>query len=139
MYDPRLILLFANTCCLALPLPPIGRRTTVIDKPAVRPPFSETAQDKDLQKDLPPAPWTHETWDPGWLPRACVAEANYTGFKSTDFEAVEVWYADCAASWTVCRHRKADESWSYILDVSTHLGSYYRLSATPQLLTRCRH
>jgi hypothetical protein len=117
-------------------LPFIGRRALVIDKPAVKPPFSEAAQDKDLQTDLPPVAWTHETWDSAWLPQACVAEANYTGFNPSDFEAVEVWYADCAASWTVCRHKKADESWSYILDVRT---LHFLSTHTAQMLTWCRH
>ncbi|KAK4098991.1 hypothetical protein N658DRAFT_403166, partial [Parathielavia hyrcaniae] len=87
-----------------------------IDKPAVKPPFSEAAQNRDLDKDLPPVPWIHEAWDPDWLPQACVIEANYTGFDPSDFQAIDVTYKDCAASWTVCRHREADESWFYILE-----------------------
>ncbi|KAK3898221.1 hypothetical protein C8A05DRAFT_19148 [Staphylotrichum tortipilum] len=118
----RLILLLALLAwCLstaaALSLPPRGQRAaSVIDKPAVTPPFDEAAQDQDFQNILPLVPWTHERWDPGWLPQSCVTEAAYTGFGAAGFEAVEVWYEDCATSWTVCRHERADESWFYILD-----------------------
>ncbi len=103
----------------AFTLFPRGRLAPpVIDKPAVKPPFSEAAQDQDFQNLLPLVPWTHERWVPGWLPQSCINEAAYTGFDAAGFEAVEVWYEDCAASWTVCRHERADESWFYILDVS---------------------
>ena len=97
------------------PVPPLS------DKPVVKPPFSETAQDQDFQNLLPLVPWSHERWDRGWLPQSCVNEAAFTGFDATGFEAVEVWYEDCAASWTVCRHERADESWFYILDVRVFL------------------
>ncbi|KAK4123000.1 hypothetical protein N657DRAFT_574581 [Parathielavia appendiculata] len=111
-----LSLLLANTGSLALSTPPIERRGFVIDRPAVKPPFSEAAQNKDLDEDLSPVPWIEKAWDPDWLPQACVIEANFTGFDPSEFEAVEVMYEDCAASWTVCRHRQADESWFYILE-----------------------
>ncbi len=73
-------------------------RSTIIDKPAIKPPFSEAAQERDLRKDLPVVPWSYELWDPDWLPQACAAEAQYAGHNPADFEAVEVWYDDCAAS-----------------------------------------
>ncbi len=92
--------------------------STIIAKPVIKPPFSEAAQERDLRRDLPLVPWSHKRWNRHWLPQACVAEAQYAGHNPADFEAVEVWYDDCAASWTVCRHRRADESWFYILDVS---------------------
>lgn len=104
---------------LSLSLPPLGRRATTIDKPAIKPPFLEAKQEKDLQKDLPLVSWQYEQWDPDWLPQGCVTEAKHTGFDPAHFEAVEVWYGDCAAPWTVCRHMRADESWYYILNVST--------------------
>ncbi|AEO68706.1 uncharacterized protein THITE_2011836, partial [Thermothielavioides terrestris NRRL 8126] len=87
-----------------------------LDKPVITPPFSEAAQELDLENELPVVSWRHEPWEPNWLPEACVTEANHTGFRAADFEAVEVWYTDCAASWTVCRHKRADESWLYVLD-----------------------
>ncbi|KAK3899702.1 hypothetical protein C8A05DRAFT_36654 [Staphylotrichum tortipilum] len=105
----------------------------VIDKPAVKPPFSEAAQDQGFQNLLPLVPWTHERWDPGWLPQSCINEAAYTGFDAAVFEAVEVWYEDFAASWTVCRHERADESWFYILDSPSAFGSTFRPSSSSRV------
>ena len=76
----------------------LDSRSTIIDKPVIKPPFSEAAQERDLQRDLPLVPWSYERWDPDWLPLACVAEAQYAGHNPADFEAVEVWHDDCAAS-----------------------------------------
>jgi len=101
MYMPVLLRTLAAVSLPAASalLPPLlGNYTTIIDKPVVKPPFSEARQERDLQKDLPLAPWTYEPWDPDWLPRACVAEAGYTWCDPVDFEAIEVWYQDCAAS-----------------------------------------
>jgi hypothetical protein len=105
----------------AISLSPLGRRaaSVTIGKPVIKPPFSEAKQEKDLQRDLPPASWRYELWDPDWLPQACATEAEHTDFDPAHFKAVEVWYGDCAASWTVCRHMRADESWYYILNVSS--------------------
>ncbi|KAL2127563.1 hypothetical protein VTI74DRAFT_10555 [Chaetomium olivicolor] len=99
----------------ALSIPKLSRRA-VIDKPAVKPAFSNAKQERHLHKELPQVSWRQEPWESGYLPEACVSDAQNTGFDPADFEAVEAWYDDCDASWTICRHKKADESWDYILD-----------------------
>lgn len=45
-------------------------------------------------------------------------EAEYNHFDPVDFEAVDVRFSDCPVEWTVCRHKKSDESWISTLDVS---------------------
>ena len=97
---------------------PHSRRASALDKPAVKPPFPEAIQNRDLQAELPLVGWRREIWEWNWLPKSCAFEANETGFHPADFEAAKVWYEDCAASWTICRHKLAEPSFNNILDVT---------------------
>ena len=107
------------TSCSVLPLntPALSPRNNELDKPAISPPFSEEVQDRHFRIDFPPRPWRHEVWPRGWLPKSCVEEAEYNHLDPVDFEAVDVRFRDCAVEWTVCRHKKSDQSWISTLDV----------------------
>jgi len=110
--------------------------TLLANKPSVIPPFPEATQNQDLLRDLHAVDVGYEFWDPDWLPSACVFEANELGFNVTDFQAAEVWYDDCAASWTFCRHKEAVQSWDELLEVSRLHLSNKAQTDTLQLLSR---
>ncbi|KAK3368426.1 hypothetical protein B0H63DRAFT_497720 [Podospora didyma] len=86
-----------------------------LSKLAIQPPFSEKDQNVDLQADLPTRPWRYETWPQFWIPKSCREEADVNKLNPTEFEVRDIWYEDCAAAWTVCRHGRAIESWDSIL------------------------
>ncbi|KAK3369505.1 hypothetical protein B0T24DRAFT_722395 [Lasiosphaeria ovina] len=86
-----------------------------LQKPAVSPPFSEDAQDRDLRADLPTRQWRFKPWPTFWMPKYCREEAVINQLQPADFEVRDVWYEDCAAAWTICRHRGAKEPWGDIL------------------------
>ncbi|KAK4184754.1 hypothetical protein QBC35DRAFT_40221 [Podospora australis] len=88
-----------------------------LEKPPVKPAFSEDLQDRHLKQDFKPQYWRDtEPWSPGWLPEACYMEARYNELDPLEFQVVDVWYKDCAAPWTICRHSRAKENWGTILD-----------------------
>ncbi|KAK3681577.1 hypothetical protein B0T22DRAFT_433826 [Podospora appendiculata] len=91
------------------------RHDKALEKRAISPPFPEDAQDKDLQQELKSQDATFNEWEPGWVPRACVEEATNGKFSASELEVRDVFYDDCEAAWTVCRHRNATESWETII------------------------
>jgi len=121
MILPSLVLaLAANvvpTLALTLPRSFAVSFATEIEKPSVQPPFSESKQDKHLRADLPRHLSTYRKWSKRWIPKACVEEAQYIKLSPSDFVVRDIWYDDCAAAWTVCRHIHAEESWEFIVTV----------------------
>ncbi|KAK0737248.1 hypothetical protein B0T21DRAFT_401278 [Apiosordaria backusii] len=87
-----------------------------LDKPPIKPAFSEEVQDKHLRSDYPRGPWKSKPWADGWLPNHCIEEAEFNKLYPLDFEVRDVWFKDCGVPWTVCRHKDAKEKWRSILD-----------------------
>ncbi|KAK0631010.1 hypothetical protein B0T17DRAFT_590320 [Bombardia bombarda] len=89
--------------------------TLEISKPPITPAFSESSQDAHLQTDLSPVAYTTTPWPANWLPKSCLEEASNNGLHPSDIEVTDVFYTDCAAPWTICRHRATPLTWAQIL------------------------
>ncbi|KAK0711908.1 hypothetical protein B0H67DRAFT_492008 [Lasiosphaeris hirsuta] len=102
---------------LAVTLPPhISPRSAEINKPAIQPPFSESVQDKDFRANLPYRRWRYQEWSNYWIPKHCLEEAESNKLSPADFTVRDVWYEDCVAAWTICRHNNAKEPWESIIN-----------------------
>ncbi|KAK0622672.1 hypothetical protein B0T14DRAFT_428841 [Immersiella caudata] len=84
--------------------------------PSVDPPFSEEYQDKRFRAILPSQRYRLHDWSPAWMPKHCLEEAQTNHFSPSDFLVRDVWFEDCTAPWTICRHKASKESWDTILD-----------------------
>jgi len=98
-----------------------GGAKAQLTKPAIKPAFSEKVQGLHLEQDLAHHSWVYKEWPRAWIPEQCLYEARYNGYVGDEFEVRDIWYSDCKASWTVCRHVDAgsessssSESWESI-------------------------
>jgi hypothetical protein len=78
----------------------------------------ETTQNADLSKDLPAHDNTSRPWNSGIMPEFCYNEARSHNLKPEDFEIRDAYYTDCAAPWTLCRHRNSTLEWKDVITVS---------------------
>ncbi len=106
------------------PRHPIIYQAHEIKKPPVQPPFSESIQDRDLRLDLPKRSWNYRKWSRRWIPKSCLEEAELNKLAGSDFVVRDVWYEDCEAPWTICRHKNVEESWESIMTVGPHFSHH---------------
>ncbi|KAI5867483.1 hypothetical protein GGS23DRAFT_179519 [Durotheca rogersii] len=72
--------------------------------PAVSPEFDfDNVVEKGLREHLPLTSSTFKVWDNGMIPQDCKHHVESYGYRATDFEVVEVTYADCEKPWIMCR------------------------------------
>lgn len=115
----KLYLIYSFALALSLSIPDLPTDSIdEIDLPVIDPPFSEAFQDQVFSKALPrQQPSQYRNWPVGWLPHNCLVEANFNHLPPTSFEVRDIWFADCAEGWTVCRHEKSTETWASVVGV----------------------
>ncbi|KAK5659456.1 hypothetical protein OQA88_657 [Cercophora sp. LCS_1] len=94
----------------------LSRRDDEINLPAIQPPFSEEIQDRHFRSVLSYRQSQYRPWSPAWIPQKCLEEAKYNNLDPSAFSVRDVWYSDCLAAWTICRHNDASESWDSIIN-----------------------
>jgi len=102
---------------LTLPRDALAPRSDEINMPSIQPPFSEEVQDKHFRAVLPYQRWRLKDWGPAWIPKNCLEEAQNNQFSPSDFTVRDVWFEDCSAPWTICRHKDSKEQWDLIINV----------------------
>ncbi|RFU73335.1 hypothetical protein TARUN_8917 [Trichoderma arundinaceum] len=91
-----------------------------LNKPVIQPNFPGNglaSLGQGILDHLAPTQSTWDDWGAGWIPQDCKSLAQGAGLSPNDIIPFNIHYADCAQTWTFCRHKNSPLSEVNIIDL----------------------